>query len=341
MAIASPPRAPPAAADDDDDADGTAPPQDSRPLLQQSASASVSDSARHFLSENPHLRRVTWFRKAVGDAINHPKVQLVVIVLIMINAIMMGLATFDFVMDNPDVDRAFEITDQAFLVIFTIELVMQFIFMGFGIFRDGWLVFDFIIIVSSWSLMRVDGVDSLQIIRAFRIFRALRIITRIKTMRNLVTALFDVMPRLGLITALLCLIFYIFAVLFTTLFGPLDLPYHYFSRLDHSLMTLFVFMTMEWSDITRELMAQVWWAWAPCIIFIMVTGFIVFNLIIAVVCDAVAVVEMKGDLDPDGGALPLGDGMGDGTGDAGDDEDAPSQPRDRATFHGLAAAKWA
>lgn len=69
---------------------------------------------------------------------------------------------------------------------------------------DGWLVFDLVIVVLSWSL------ESLQIIRAFRIFRALRIITRIETMRNLVAALFDIMPRLGAITALLLLIFYIF-----------------------------------------------------------------------------------------------------------------------------------
>ena len=45
-------------------------------------------------------------------------------------------------------------------------------------------------------------------------------------------------------------------------------------------------------------MALVWWAWAPFIAFIMITGFIVFNLIIAVVCDAVAVVENKEDLEP-------------------------------------------
>jgi len=158
---------------------------------------------------------------------------------------------------------------------------------------DGWLFFDFIIVVISWSF------SGLQIIRAFRVFRALRIITRIETMRNLVTALFDIMPRLGAITALLLLIFYIFAVLFTQLFGELTLSGDYFTRLDYSLFTLFVMMTMEWADVARECMAEIWWAWAPFVAFIMITGFIVFNLIIAVVCDAVAVIENKNDLEPD------------------------------------------
>ena len=32
-------------------------------------------------------------------------------------------------------------------------------------------------------------------------------------------------------------------------------------------------------------MAQVWWAWIPFISFVVITGFIVFNLIVAVVCE--------------------------------------------------------
>jgi hypothetical protein len=56
---------------------------------------------------------------------------------------------------------------------------------------------------------------------------------------------------------------------------------------------------MEWADVARECMAEIWWAWAPFVAFIMITGFIVFNLIIAVVCDAVAVIENKDDLEPD------------------------------------------
>lgn len=254
--------------------------------------SSTSETMRKFGNENPHMRNLNKFRVMCGRIVNHPKATMLIIVLIVVNAIMMGVATFDFVTDNPEVDHAFEVTDLAFLIIFTIELIMQFIFRGHTLFMDGWLVFDLIIVVMSWSLAE------LQIIRAFRIFRALRIITRIETMRNLVTALFDIMPRLGAITALLALIFYIFAVLFTQLFGDLELSGDYFTRLHYSLLTLFVMMTMEWADVARECMEQIWWAWAPFMAFIMITGFIVFNLIIAVVCDAVAVIENKEDLEP-------------------------------------------
>ena len=49
------------------------------------------------------------------------------------------------------------------------------------------------------------------------------------------------------------------AVLFTNLFGDLDFEdgAQYFSRLDYSLLTLFVMMTMEWAGVARQCMDQV------------------------------------------------------------------------------------
>jgi hypothetical protein len=120
------------------------------------------------------------FRYWCGTIINDDRVQFFIVSLIAINAIMMGIGTFEFVTENPNVDRAFEMIDQIFLIIFTIELAMQAIYHSWKMLLDGWLVFDLVIIVTSWSFSQV------QIIRAFRIFRALRLITRIKVMKNLV-----------------------------------------------------------------------------------------------------------------------------------------------------------
>ena len=39
-------------------------------------------------------------------------------------------------------------------------------------------------------------------------------------------------------------------------------------------------------------MAQVWWAWIPFILFVVITGFIVFNLIVAVVCEAISEIAV-------------------------------------------------
>jgi hypothetical protein len=115
-----------------------------------------------------------------GMIVNAKRVQLFIVLLIAINAAMLGIGTFDFVTENLKVDNAFEVIDQLFLIIFTIELAMQALYHGWRLLLDGWLVFDLVIIVTSWSFAQV------QIIRAFRIFRALRLITRVKVMKNLV-----------------------------------------------------------------------------------------------------------------------------------------------------------
>jgi hypothetical protein len=125
------------------------------------------------------------FRYLSGTFVNSEKVQLFIVSLIAINALMMGIATFDFVREDPSLNNAFEIVDQIFLIIFTIELAMQFAYHGWRLLLDGWLCFDLIVIAMSWSF------SSVQIIRAFRIFRALRLITRIKVMKNLVLGTFD------------------------------------------------------------------------------------------------------------------------------------------------------
>ena len=159
-----------------------------------------NDSLRH---ESPpsKLRQtmdfVNQLRYRCGAIVNNENVQFFIVILIAINAVMMGVGTFDFVTENPQVEQAFEITDKVFLILFTIELCMQFIFHGWRLLLDGWLVFDLIVIVMSWSFQQV------QIIRAFRIFRALRLITRIEVMKNLVLGEYNSLQVLVNIRALL------------------------------------------------------------------------------------------------------------------------------------------
>lgn len=237
-------------------------------------------------------RGINRMRLACGAFVNHEKMQLAVVILISVNAILMGIGTFNFVSENPAVNDAFEKADTVFLVFFTIELILQFIYHGLHLFLDGWLVFDFVIIIMSWSFA------SLQIIRAFRIFRALRLVTRIKVMKNLILALFAVMPRMVAIGLLLFLIFYIYAVMFTQLFGDLYerglTDDNYFGRMDLSFFTLFQIMTLDAMDpVTRQIMAAVTWSWFPILTFVIISAFIVVNLIIAVLCDAISALQQE------------------------------------------------
>lgn len=98
---------------------------------------------------------------------------------------------------------------------------------------------------------------------------------------------------------MLLLIFYIFAIMFTQLYSEATYsdppnpelagqPIVYFKNLEQSFLTLFQLMTMdEWAVIVRELSPQYKYSWVFLIIFVVISGFIVVNLIVAVICDAI------------------------------------------------------
>jgi len=78
--------------------------------------------------------------------VNNKNVQFFVVMLISINAIMMGIGTYDFVLRDPQLVSAFDTADVVFLVIFTVELFLQFLSHGWRLLLDGWVVFDLVII---------------------------------------------------------------------------------------------------------------------------------------------------------------------------------------------------
>lgn len=301
-------------------------------LHHRGQSAQDNNTQKDSFNENGSVTSISsklpsWFhtlndgRKWIGARVNDERVQNFILLLIVINSIMMGVATFDFVKTNEDLSYKFDLVDQIFLVIFTVESALQLFYFGWKLFKDGFLVFDLLIVIMSWAL------EGTQVIRAFRIFRALRLVTRVQVMRNLIMALFSVIPKMTAIGLLLLLIMFIFGVMFTTLFKGMypaeELTQPYFESLFYSLFTLFQMMTLvstvtisgvqfferfwcyfsthmnistcihcqdEWADILGQVQVVYPWAWAPFIIFIILTGFIVVNLVIAVICDAVHVL---------------------------------------------------
>lgn len=78
-------------------------------------------------------------RRRVATAVLSDKFQTGVIFFIVINSLTMGIATFDFIYDNEEGTAIFDEIDNIFLIIFTIEFVVEFFVHGLATFRDGWL----------------------------------------------------------------------------------------------------------------------------------------------------------------------------------------------------------
>ena len=205
-----------------------------------------------------------------------------IIAVIVINAIGLGLETSPAIMAR--FGSVIVALDAIALGIFVVELTLKLFAYGWRFFRNGWNVFDFAIVTV--ALMPAAGAFS--VLRALRILRALRLISVVPSMRKVIIGLFSAIPSIGTVIVMLLLLFYISGVIATKLFGG-EFP-EWFGTLGASLYSLFQIMTLEsWSmGIVRPVMEVFPYAWAFFVPFILLTSFIVLNLFIGVIVNAMA-----------------------------------------------------
>ncbi len=215
--------------------------------------------------------------KAVVDSL---KFQNFIISLIILNGITMGLETSKSF--ATDYHVLFELFNLIVIAIFTIEIALRIYVHKTSFFKDPWSLFDFVIV----AISLVPASAGFEIFRILRVLRLFRLITVVPQMRKIIVALLSVIPGIASIAGLLTLFFYIFAIMSTQLFGE-KFP-EWFGTLGESFYTLFQIMTLEsWSmGIVRPIMDVYPLAWIFFVPFIFLATFIIVNLIIAIVVDA-------------------------------------------------------
>ena len=214
-----------------------------------------------------------------------------IITIILLNGAVLGIQTIEGL--TPSSILMLDLVDKICLTIFVIELSMKLVIYRTSFFRRGWNIFDLVIV--GISLIPASG--QLSILRALRILRLLRLITTVDSIRRVVSGMLIAIPGVGSVGALLLIFFYIGAVISTTLFG--DLFPQWFGNLGRSMYSLFQIMTLEsWSmGIVRPVMEAFPYAWIFFIPFIMVTTFMVLNLFIGIIVDAIATVKEQDNVD--------------------------------------------
>jgi voltage-gated sodium channel len=207
-------------------------------------------------------------------------VQHTILALILLNAVILGLETWPSAMRT--MGTLLHTLDQILLGIFTVEIGLRIIAYRKSFFRDPWNIFDATVV--SIALMPATG--AFAVLRALRVLRVLRVLTIVPSMRRVVGALMSAVPGLISIALVLLLIYYVFAVMATKLFGS-AFP-DWFGNVGRSLYSLFQIMTLEsWSmGISRPVMETYPYAWAFFIPFILVATFTMLNLFIAVIVNA-------------------------------------------------------
>lgn len=210
----------------------------------------------------------------------NPMTERVVLALIVINALSLGLETY------PDIRAKYgdllQWIDHVILTIFVAELAARIVVHRGKFFRDPWSLFDLFVV----SIAILPSTDSLSVLRALRILRALRLITVIPSLRRVVGGLVSALPGMASILLLLILVFFVFSVIASKLYGGTK-P-ELFGDLGLAAYTLFQVMTFDdWSaGIVKPLLEQHPFAWAFFVVFMMLSSFMVLNLFIGVVVTA-------------------------------------------------------
>ena len=214
--------------------------------------------------------------------VESPRIQAGIVGLILLNAVTLGLGTAPELMAH--IGAWIRPLDIAILALFTLEILLKLLSLGRRFWADPWNIFDFVVVAV--ALIPASGP-----IAVLRVLRLLRLVRMVPKLRYIVETLLHAIPGIISIAGLLLLVFYVFAIIATSLFGHTH-P-QWFGSLGASLYSLFQVMTLEsWSmGIARPVMQEHPWAWAFFVPFILVSTFTVLNLFIAIMVDAMQSIE--------------------------------------------------
>ena len=235
-------------------------------------------------SANPSVHK---WQNSIEQFLARPVIQHAIVVLIFLNAILLGMETSPWLIE--ECGELMSNVDHVILLIFIAELVLLMLARGLNFFKDPWCVFDFIVI----AIAIIPASKSLAVLRSLRVLRVLRLVNKVESMKRVVRALVGSFASLGSVVGLQLIVFYVAAVVSTNLFGK-DFE-NYFGNLGASLFTLFQVMTLEsWADgVARPIMEKFPSAWIFFVVYIMTSTFVVINLFVA------AIVDSFSNLEPD------------------------------------------
>ena len=181
-----------------------------------------------------------------------------------------------------------------FLYLFTAEIVLEFLAEGpRRYFSRGWNLFDLLVVGLSYIAVN----PAISALRTLRVVRVFRLISAVPQMRRVVEALFSAMPGILATLAILAIVFYIGAVMGTTLFHQEA----GFRDLGESALTLFALSQFDgWGETIARLQPNYPYAWFFVLSFTVIAAFAVLNLFIGVIVEAVQHApreEIKEELD--------------------------------------------
>lgn len=224
-----------------------------------------------------------------SDAFN-----LSIAVVIVVNAVVLGLDTFPEVADR--YGSLLLGVNQVLYFVYVAELILRFASYGRhpqDFFRSGWNIFDLVVI----GAVLIPGVaDNTQLLRILRLARIARLLRFLPDARMLLATILRSIPPLGSLVVLTFLLLFMYGMLGWSVFGQ-ALPNEW-GTITRAMLTLFVLLTLEnfptYLDAAREVTP---WATVYFVSYVLIAAFVVFNLLIGIIIGSMERAREQQDAD--------------------------------------------
>jgi voltage-gated sodium channel len=211
-----------------------------------------------------------------------------IMLVIIANAATLGLATYDEV--ERDVGALLTTLDDVFLGIFVVELAIRILAYGRrpqDFFKDGWNVFDFVVI----GAVFLPGLrENVTLLRLARLLRIVRVVSVLPDLRGIVRAMARSLPPITSLLVLTVLLMYVYGMVGWILFHEED-PERW-GNIGDSMLNLFVMLTLEnWPQFLeagQEIHPQ---SWIFFVSYVLLASFLVINILLAIIINSMEVVR--------------------------------------------------
>ena len=204
--------------------------------------------------------------------------------VILLNAIVLGFETYDAV--DREYGDLLETLNWIFLGYFVVEIAIRLTAHGrapWNFFKSGWNVFDFIVVTAAFLPGVRENATALRLVRLLRVFRLVSVLPE---MRVLVVGLVRSLAPLASVGFLFLILMYVYGMVGWLAFHDKD-PENW-SSIGQAMLTLFAMLTLEeWVSLQRTALEITPWAPAYFVSFVLISSFLLLNMVIAVVINSV------------------------------------------------------
>jgi voltage-gated sodium channel len=206
-----------------------------------------------------------------------------ILAVIGLNAIVLFLETYDTLDRSIGVELS--LANDVILGVFVVELALR-----FGayadrpgqFFRNGWNVFDFVVIGASFVPGVRENVTLLRLVRLLRVVRAVRLLP---DLRVLTLAVLRSIPGVASLSVITLLLVYVYGMVGWLIFHDHD-PAN-FGNAGQAMVTMFVMLTLEnlpaYIEKGQELSD---WTLVFYVSYVLIASFLIFNLFIGIVINS-------------------------------------------------------